>query len=408
MCLPKRHIENQPLGQVHVMDNNHIATESIERLARLAETSAVPDGHLGMQSELICLELDRPSVLVRAVAAEDNIATVEQTLPFARTSSEWDPGWKQEGEYTGHGRVSARGVLEHQGIGEGPGVKEEEAVGAEQAKLEGLKAVGIRRGSKPGSQMSAKREGIGLKAMDEAGREANGVESIGLFSPGNGYSPEVTEQRKIDNRPDVMELADTHFLFLWPPPNRGILERYCPSEQSLERLNLQLQQQYSSSGNPSEGGKSPGKRAQYTIPIQGEHSRPAATTSGNSQSGNSQGPRTLDGKSGGQNAVKDNRTCNPTIIKTRRVIHRDALAVSGRNIGRNERKPMNEWPMVKQWVYPLRAFLWMVEVGLKRESGVTGGMEWFCRRLWDPGGRQTQRGACGVASIRELGRSVGL
>ena len=45
---------------------------------------------------------------------------------------------------------------------------------------------------------------------------------------------------------------------------------------------------------------------------------------------------------------------------------------------------------------------------LQRESSATGGMEWLGRRLWDPGGRHERREACGVASIREMGRSVGV
>ena len=324
-----------------------------------------------MQSEPICLELDRPLVLVRAVAAEDNMATVERTLPFARTSSEGDPGWKQVGEYTGHGGASAEGVLEHQGNGEGPGVNKEEAIGEERAKLEGLKVVGIRRGTKPGSQMSAKREGIGVKAMDGAGREANGVESIEIFPPRNRYSPEVTELQKINNRPDVRELAETHSLFLWPPPNRGILERFQASENWLAKLNLLLQQKYSSPRLDSGPAKT-------LVIMQEWQPSPEGAAAASSEI---QGRGTADATPRWKTPVKNNPPCNPTVGATCRVIHRDALADSGQDIGRNERKPLNEWPMVKQWVYTLRALLWMVEAELKRESGVTGGMEWFCRRL---------------------------
>ena len=51
---------------------------------------------------------------------------MQLALPFARTSCEWDPGWKQVGDYTWHRGASAASVLEHQGNGEEFGVRKEE------------------------------------------------------------------------------------------------------------------------------------------------------------------------------------------------------------------------------------------------------------------------------------------
>ena len=192
-------------------------------------------------------------------------------------------------------------------------------------------------------------------------------------------------------------------LFAWPPGNRAILGRYQTSEEPVERLNLQLQQQYLSSKNPSEEGKNPGKRAQSPLPLQGEQPRRAAAASGDNQ-----GLGIADANPAGRTAVKDNWTYNLAIVATGRVIHRDAHAGTRSDIRRNQWKPLNEWPRVKQWLHTLRALLWIVEAELQWKSGATGGMEWFCRRLWDPGGRHEWREACGVRSIREMGRSVGV
>ena len=412
-------------------------------------------------------EADRHNVAALAEPTHGCEVTVELALPFARTSSEWDPGWK-EWEPTRHGRASAGGILKDQGNGEKPGVGKEEELGVELGEAGRLQGTNEGRGCMPGDEMGGVKIGVGEKVKEPkaeqgrreiAGSEGKSVlegrgarmvcaETGPIFDFRDGYPPAILQRhdnakqqspsRKWDPGLGTARLSSrnddtagkeivlgchlrcqpevagekTSFedknaniipLFAWPPPNRASLGRYQASEELVERLNIQLQRQYSYSGNPSEEGKSPGKRAQYTMPIRGE--QPCQTAAA---SGDNQGRRTADAKQGGKIAVKDSRTCNPAIVATRRVIYRDARSGSGSDIGRNERKPLNQWPMVKQWLHTVRAFSWMEKVELQRESGATGGMEWLGRRLWDPGGRHERREACGVASIREMGRSVGV
>ena len=429
--LPIRQIENQPPGQAHMMDNDYVATESIERLAkRTTKPLATPDGHLVLQSEQIWLDLDRYRVLVQAAATEKNIATVEQTLPFARTLSDWDPGWKQVGEYLGHGRATAGGVLEHQGNGEEPGVETGEELGDEQGEAQKLQVTKEEVGGMPGEETS------GAKIAGEGGKVAN-PEAEGATPESLHDNPGDTENHEWDpglgtarmsgctastarkemvlgchlrSQPEMAgekkgfedKNANIIPLFAWPP-DRAILGRYQVSDEPVERLNLQLQRQYSSPGNPSGEGKSPRKRAQYTMRLQGEQPYQAAAASGFNQ-----GLGAAGAPSRRRTPVKNNPPYNP--VETSRVIIHGARAGSGNEIDirRNQRKPLNEWPRVKRWLHTSRAFSWRVEVELQRESGATGGMEWLGRRLWDPGDRQTQRAACGVTSIREMGRSVGL
>ena len=286
VCLPVRQIENQPLGQVHMMDNDHLATESIERPAkRTSETMGIPDAHLVMQGGQIWLDSDRYRVLMRAAATEKNMATVEQTLPFVRTSSEWDPSWKLEGEYTGHGRATAGGVLKHQGNGEEPGIEKGEELGDEKGEAQKLQVTKEREEGMLGEETS------GAKIAGEGGKvgnpEAEGATRRSLhdnpdntgkyreWDPGQGAamrddfcdptaggetvpgchirSQLDTEMRKRESL--HCEHNDIFPLFAWPPPNRGILERYFPSEQSLARLNQELERRYFSSVKESDRAK---------------------------------------------------------------------------------------------------------------------------------------------------------
>ena len=339
--LPIRQIENQPLGQVHMMDNNHIATESIERLEkRTTEELAIPERHLGMQSEPICLELDRPPVLVRAVAAEDNMATVERTLPFARTSSAWDPGWKQVREYTGHGRASAGGVSEHQGNGEEPGVGREEELGDEQAEAQKLQVTkeevggmrgeetrGAKKAREGGKVANPEVEGATCKSLRDnpgdprtyrewdPGQGTAMADDLHGTTAGDELVPHchgrsqldtgLKEQQSIEG-----EQADIFSWYSWPPPDQ-VLERYRVSEESLAKLNLQLQRWYSLSENLSEEGKNLTKLAQYPTPLQGEQPCGAAAASGDNR-----GLGTADANPAGRIAVKDNWTYNPAIVAT--------------------------------------------------------------------------------------------
>ena len=68
-------------------------------------------------------------------------------------------------------------------------------------------------------------------------------------------------------------------------------------------------------------------------------------------------------------------------------------------------------PWVIRWLEGLRvrASLQMVKEEMQWERGESRGMQGVCRRLWDPGGGHEWRElACGVASMREMGRSVGV
>ena len=352
--------------------------------------------------------------------------TMQLALPFARTSSEWDPGWKQVGDYTGHGGASAGGVSEHQGNGEEPGVGKEEESGDEKGEAQKLQVTKEGEEGMPGEETSVvKIAGEGGKVVNP---EAEGATPKRLhdnpgdtgnheWDPGQGTAmaddlhettarAELIPQSQRGSQPERKpkeqlsiqgEQAAIIPLFSWPPPNQ-VLERYRASEESLARLNLQLQREYSSPELDSRPAKTP------IITHEWQPSPESAAA----DSSATQGVQTVDTTPRWQTPVKNNPPCNPTAGPTCRVIHCDARSGSRSDIGRYERKPLNEWPRVKRWLHTLRAFLWRVEVELQRESGASGGMEWVGRRLWDPGGRHERREACGVASIRELGRSVGL
>ena len=243
---------------------------------------------------------------------------MQLALPFARTSSEWDPGWKQVGENTGHGGALAEGVSEHQGNGEEPGVRKEEGLGDEKGEAQKLQVTKEGEEGMPGEGMLGE-ETSGAKIAGGGGKvgnpEAEGGTSRSLHdNPGNtgkyrGWDPGqgtamkdnfreptaggetasgchmrgqlVTEMCKQESL--HCEQNDIFPLFAWPPPNRGILERYCPSEQSLARLNLELQRRYFSSVKQSERAKNPGRRARNSSPRQGKQPSQAAAARENIQ-----------------------------------------------------------------------------------------------------------------------------
>ena len=99
-----------------------------------------------MQREQICGKLETSWVLMQVAAMKKNLATVERTLPFARTSSEWNPGWKQLGTPTGHGRAWAESGLKDQENGEELGRAEKEEEIGELAGAGRLKVVKEGRG----------------------------------------------------------------------------------------------------------------------------------------------------------------------------------------------------------------------------------------------------------------------
>ena len=111
-------------------------------------------------------EADRHNVAALAEPTHGCEVTVELALPFARTSSEWDPGWN-EWEPTRHGRASAGGILKGQGNGEKPGVGREEELGDEWGESRKLQVTKEGEGGMPGEETS------GAKIAGEGGKVAN-------------------------------------------------------------------------------------------------------------------------------------------------------------------------------------------------------------------------------------------